>query len=128
MVQKEGFSMNTFTVKSSQVKVIINATFPEYRKRKVCIEVTRTVKFYDLNWSGGTKNTYRACTVNGNLIPSKVNMNSPAPWNNQFEGREVEIPKNVVVVCFSYFCGQIVTMTIHVHPDNVPAQLTGSSK
>jgi len=115
--------MDRLELKSKDVKPIINATFPKYRKRKVIITVTNKVTFYDVNWHGGTKSEYRACTVAGEPIKSKVNMGVPAPWNNPYEGLEIDLPKNAVIVESGYICGKARTLCIYVHPDNMPKLL-----
>ncbi len=112
--------MDRIEIASKDLTPIIKATFPEYRKRKVIIKVTDKVKFYDLNWSGGTRAEYRACTVSGKPILNKVNMNAPAPWDNQYEGKEIDLPKDAVIVEGGYFCGKARTLYINVHPDNIP--------
>lgn len=119
---------NTFTIKSKDVKSIILATFPDYKKRKIIINVSKQIQFHNLNWSGGSRNTYKACTIDGKFMPTKVNMNSLAPWNNQFEGLKIDIPRNVIIVQHSYFCGKETTMTFFVNPDNIPTHLIGGSK
>lgn len=115
--------MNRIELKAKDVKPLINATFPKYRKRKVIIRVTDKVKFYDLNWSGGTRSEYRACTVAGKPIDNRVDMSRPAPWNNPYEGLEIDLPKDAVIVEGGYFCGKPRTLYINVHPDNMPKLL-----
>ena len=112
--------MNKIQIKSSELKNIINATFPENKKRKVYVEAVTEVTFYDLNWSGGTQNQYRACTIDGQPIEAKVDLNFLAPWKNKFEGMKIAIPKDVVIVCQSIFCGKELSLFAYVHPDNMP--------
>ena len=107
------------TIKAKDVKDIIKATFPDYRKRNVFIS-TGDVTLHDLNWSGGTRSEYRACSLDGKSIDSKYNMSTPAPWNNQFEGLKIDVPENVAIVAGGYFCGKTRTLTITVHPNNMP--------
>ena len=116
--------MKRLELKSKDVKPIINATFPKYRKRKVIVKITNKVRFYDLYWSGGTRSEYRACTVSGKAIDSKANMNGPAPWNNPYEGLEIDLPVDAVIVEGGHFCGKPQTLYINVHPDNMPKLLS----
>lgn len=111
--------MNSIEVKSKDVKDIIKATFPGNRKRKAYIVPTNSVRLSDLNWSGGTRAEYRACTLDGKSISSKVDMSMPAPWNNPYEGLEVEIPEGAAIVEGGYFCGKELAVRIHVRPDSV---------
>ena len=109
-----------FEIPTKQAKAIVKATFSDYRKRKVIVKVTDKVRFSDLNWSGGTRSEYRACDINGKPIDASVSMNGPAPWNNPFEGLEIDLPENAVIVEGGYFCGKARTLYINIHPANVP--------
>ena len=111
-------------VPTKDVRAIVEATFPEYRKHNVIICPTTSVTMHDLNWSGGTKSTYRACTIDGKPVRSKVDTGIPAPWNNPYEGLTVDLPENVVIVKGGYFCGKTSTLCINVHPANMPRFIT----
>ncbi len=100
------------TQPAKNYKHIINATFPGYRKRKVFISYRNKVSLYGLNWSGGSRLEYEACTIEGKPLPRKVNMSTPAPWVNPYEGQEIEIPKGMVVVSGGCFCGKPATLHI----------------
>jgi hypothetical protein len=112
--------MNMTQVKSKDLRPIIKATFPNYRKRTVYVKVTEKVTLRDLNWSGGTRSEYRACTIDGRPIENKVNMSGPAPWNNPYEGKEIDLPVGALIVEGGHFCGKQRTLYINVHPDNMP--------
>lgn len=112
--------MDYIKVASKDVKHIIAATFPKYRKRQVIIKATTSVTFSDLNWSGGTKSEYRACTIDGRPVEAKYDMSAPAPWNNPFEGKTAELPVGAVVVEGGYFCGKERMLYINVNPENMP--------
>ena len=111
-------------VKTKEVRRIVDATFPDYRKREVIIEAGESVTFYDLNWSGGTKNEYRACAFDGTTNDRRLDMGRPAPWVNPCEGLTVQIPRDCLVVEGGYFCGQEKTLQILVNPANMPKFLT----
>jgi len=110
--------------KTKDVKQIVKATFPNYRKRAVLIQPTTKVTFHGLNWSGGSRSEYRACTVDGKPLPNKVDMGKPAPWNNQYKGAEIDLPPGAVIVKGGCFCGKPATLVLYVHPDNMPKLLT----
>ena len=111
------------TIQSKLVKPIILATFPDYRKRKVYLKSQTEVTLSDLNWSGGSKSEYRACTIDGKEIPSKYNLGGPAPWNNPFEGKKIDIPIGVVIVEGGFFCGKERTLYLYINPANMPKYL-----
>jgi hypothetical protein len=115
--------MAYITVKTKDIKPIIQATFPNYRKREVIIEVTEKVTFHNLNWSGGTRSEYRACDIAGNSIGNKVNINKPSPWNNPYEGKEISLPEHAVIVEAGFFCGKEVKAMVYIHPANMPKLL-----
>ena len=110
--------------KSKDFKSIIRATFPKYRKRSVNIEQRDNVMLYDLNWSGGTRSEYRACTVNGRTIENKVNLGGPAPWDNPYEGKSIPVPPGYVVVEGGHFCGKEKMLYITFNPSDMPRQIT----
>jgi len=116
--------MNYLTVSTKDVRHIVKATFPSYKRRQVVIKTSETVTFHDLNWSGGSRSEYRACSVDGKPIDSRVNMNGPAPWANPFEGKQITLPVGAVIVEGGYFCGKTSMLYIHVHPENMPKFLT----
>lgn len=96
-----------------EAKPIIAATFPEYRGRRINVKFSKEISFWDTNWGGGTKNTYKAL----NMETSKVGaFYAPAPWINPVEGVTIELPENVLVIEHSMFCGHDLGLTIHAHP------------
>jgi len=116
--------MSYLQIATKEVKHLVKATFPNYKRHKVVITASETVTFHDVNWSGGSKSEYRACTIDGKPMETKVNMGGPAPWNNPFEGKTVSIPPGFVVVQGGHFCGKTSMLYIHVHPENMPKLLT----
>lgn len=110
-------------VKKSDVAEIVKGTFPEYKGRKFLVRASEQVTFSDLNFSGGTRNQYRACAIDGASVESKFNMNSPAPWANPFEGKRIELPAGFLIVEHSVFCGQDCGLTIYANPADMPKLL-----
>jgi hypothetical protein len=115
-------------VRKSDVAAIVKATFPNYKGRKFAVRPSETVMFTDLNYSGGTRNQYRACTLEGEAIEAKHNVNAPAPWHNPFEGKRIELPAGNVIVEHAMFCGQDCGLTIYVNPADMPRMLPTASK
>jgi len=100
-------------VRKAQVKPLVEATFPEYKGRSFLVEFTPTVTFYDTNWGGGTRNTYRAVRVDGGTVGRFPGF---SPWDNPIEGKTVELPEGMVVVVHAIFCGQDLGLRFYAHP------------
>ena len=115
--------MRTLTIdkwrNDPSISVIVAATFPTYRKHRVNIDLSGSVTLHDLNWSGGTRSEYKACTKIGKDAAAP-DLNSPAPWDNKFEGKTIDIPLGFVVVRGGHFCGKQSTLTIYVNPNDAP--------
>ena len=107
-------------IASKQLKSIIKATFPDYRKRTVYVQSSDKGRISDVNWSGGTRKEYRACTIDGRPLQNQVDMHGPAPWDNPFEGLEINIPPGMVMVEGGHFCGKVATLFITVNPVDLP--------
>lgn len=75
------------------------------------------------NWDGGTRNQYRASTLNGFPTGNLDRYNATAPWNHKAEGMLAPIPSGLCVVCHSHFCGQDAGLTIYVNPSDMPRPL-----
>ena len=112
------------SAKDPSIKRIINATFPSYKKHNVYLNPTMSVTLHGLNWSGGSKSDFEACTIEGKSLPVKHDMSAPAPWENPFEGKTIELPENTVIVEGGVFCGKQATLMINVHPSNMARLLT----
>ncbi len=107
-------------VATKLVKPIVNATFPDYRKRSVIIRQADSITFYGVNWSGGSRSEYQACTVNGKPLDRMIDMGVAAPWDNPYEGLTVKIPPGMVVVEGGVFCGKNATLNITFNPSDTP--------
>lgn len=94
-----------------------------YRKRKVRILARESVTLQELNWSGGTINYYHAVDLITNEV-SSPDLSRPHPMDNVHEGMTVVIPEGKAVVRTGFFMGKDSTMTIYVHPNNMPKNLT----
>lgn len=117
--------MNTIEIKSWQkdagLAALVAATFPDYKRRKLWVRAAETVTFHDLNWSGGTRAEYKACTLSGEQAGSMDRYNAMAPWDGrQAEGKSVPVPPGMVVAKGGYFCGKEAVLTLLINPADMP--------
>lgn len=107
------FGDQTYPVKKAQIKPVLDVTFPEYKGRTFKVQFTDKVTFSDTNWGGGTRSFYKFVQMDtGKVAPLSV----PAPWDNQYEGKTMDLPENIVVVEHIIFCGQDLGIRFYVHP------------
>ena len=109
-------TMGTITVelrKNPAVAAIMRATFPNYRRKTVWLNPRGAVTLCDLNWSGGTRSEYRACTLGGSCLGGSGKYNAMAPWDNYAEGKTIEIPPGRCMVRAGFFCGKPSHATIY---------------
>ena len=111
--------INAIYIDPKQAAPIIRATFPSYNGKHCKIRAQDRVTFNGLNWSGGSRSTYRACRLDGTPIESQHDMSAPPPWSNPFEGKTVSIPAGCAVVEHSIFCGKDMGLTIYAPPADV---------
>jgi hypothetical protein len=106
------------------VAQIISATFPGYRRKKVWINATDEVSIHNLNWDGGSRNEYVACTLEGRRLGDLNAYHALAPWDRrQIHGERVPIAPGCCIVQGGTFCGKPSMLTIYVRPDDMPRAL-----
>lgn len=111
--------------KDATISAIVKATFPSYKRRKVYVRAAETVMLQDLNWSGGTRSEYRACTLDGGTtLGNSEKYSMIHPWDNKAEGASVPIPVGSVMVRGGFFCGKESLLCIYVNPADMPKYLT----
>jgi hypothetical protein len=112
------------------IAAIVKATFPTYRRKKVLIWHTGSVTLTDLNWSGGTRKEYRACSISrdGTYVGSLDHFNARPPWDNKAEGKKIDIPQGIIVVEGGYFCGNESILYLHVNPQDLPKYIEAEKK
>ena len=116
--------MQSVELTPKDVPQIIRATFPAYKRRKVRIVAAEKIMLTDLNWSGGTRSEYRACTLEGSPLGNTDKYNAMAPWDaRQIEGQSLPLIAGACVVRSGYFCGKESLLTIYVHPSDMPRYL-----
>lgn len=109
---------NQTKVTRKQVSQVLSATFPEWRGRRITVEQTDTVTLYNLNWSEGVRNTYRALVSDGTVR----GITGAAPWHNMAEGVSVKLTNNVCIVCLTQYQGE-EWVTIYVLPQTIIPEL-----
>lgn len=109
-------------VTKAEVKDIVKAAYPDYRGRKFFVQFANTVTLYDLNWGGGSRNEYTAISADGKVAHPHI----PAPWAHPYEGAQVNVPTDAVIVKHAVFCGHDCGITIYVNPANAPKWLKGA--
>ena len=115
--------------KDRGLAAVVQATFPQYKRKKVYVRAAESVTFYDINWSGGTRSEYRACTLDGQQLGSLDRYHALAPWDpRQIEGKTVPVPAGAVVVRGGYFCGKESILTLHVNPADMPRYVEYQAK
>ena len=117
--------LSFINVSRKEVLAIVNATFPQYRGRKIRVAPAEKVGLHGLNWSGGSRSVYRACTLDGQFLGSSAKYNMMAPWDSrQVEGQSLPLMPGACVVEHSYFCGKDSGLRIYVHPNDMPKMLS----
>lgn len=112
---------NEIKVKKADVRDIVEVTFPEYRGRTFRVVVTDSITFSDTNWGGGSRSYYKFVRRGGDVAALSV----PAPWNNGFEGKRVEMKPDYLVVEHVIFCGKDCGIRIYAHPQAMPRLIEG---
>lgn len=102
---------------SKQAQPFAKVAFPRYTGRKFTVTYTRRTTIYNTNWDGGSKNDYVAISVN--TLESKT-LVTLAPWQNVVEGKEIDIPAGMMLVCHSKFCGKDMGLEFFVNPMDAP--------
>lgn len=98
------------------LKELGRAVYPDYSGRKYAVEFKEAMSMYDTNWSGGTRNYYRAVMFDGSSF-KVANMPVGTWYNpNDVENRPVAIPENGVVVEHSFFCGHDMGLRFYFNP------------
>lgn len=115
--------MDSIKVSPRDVAAIIRATFPGYKGRKVAIRPVESVWFHDVNWSGGSRNQYRACTLDGRPTEKQPDTGARAPWDNPYDGLRVPTAQGFCIVEHCMFCGKDLGLRIYVHPSDMPKLL-----
>lgn len=104
----------TRSLTRKQAEKIIKASFPEYKGRKIQLELTDKVTFSDTNWGGGSRNRYAAIAHDGRT--DRLDFSGIAPWRNPIEGRTIDLPPGVLIVEHTIFCGKDCGLRLYLNP------------
>jgi hypothetical protein len=109
------------TIKLSEhpdVRDIIRATDPAYRKTSAYVHVTDKVTVSGTYWDGGSRDTYTAVNLSTRRAISAPQFDPP-----QFGGPQaaptVTLPAGVAIVRTGVFCGRAATATVYVRAADV---------
>jgi hypothetical protein len=112
-------------VKRKDVWHLVSDCFPAYKGRKFRVEVTKKVTFYDLNWSGGSRNEYASADIEtGKKLGSMKRFEMMHPMDNVAEGKSVDLPEGAIIVRHSIFCGHDTGITIFINPSDTQKALS----
>jgi hypothetical protein len=121
--RERGLVMSSFKVSKSdkQIKAILQATYPEWKGRKVRITTATEYQMSDY-WSEGSRNYVQALAIaTGAAAANAVAGN---PFKAGAHAR-IEIPSGVALVEHSIFCGKDGGITIYVRPEDLAPHLPG---
>ena len=99
-----------------EIKAVILAAFPGYRKKQAGIESRESFSMHGTYWDGGSRNEYAAVD-----LVSMRSKGAPQYPPTQFGGpgtQTMDIPLNVAIVEAGTFCGKPATARVLVRAEN----------
>ena len=109
-------------LRKSEIPAALLAAFPSYTGRKFRLQIAEQVTLHDLNWGGGTRNSYALVSLDGLGL---AQLPKETPWTPRAEGATFNIPPRWVVVEHTIFQGQDLGLRFHTHPSDAPRLLPG---
>lgn len=117
--------MNRVNLKAHpEVKAIILAADPTYRKREACVLVQESVSLYGTYWSGGSRSTYAAVDLATKAI-GQAPQYAPRQFGGPATTPTCDIPQGVAIVRTGIFDGKTATAYVYVNPRDVTPALCG---
>lgn len=104
-----------------EIKALILAADPTYRKRTANLYAETEVSLYGTYWSGGSRNSYAGVCLSTRKVGAAVQYD-PAGFGGPAETPRVSMVQGAAVVRTGFFCGAVSTATVYLHPTNL-AQL-----
>jgi hypothetical protein len=119
------------TNNDTTLKAICKAAFPEYKGRKFRLSPLRspesTVNVCSY-WDGGSRD-YFAFVALADGLPASCEVPVQSAYDKPIEGADsVQLPKGIVCVRHSYFCGKDSGLTVICRPDDLNPTLLGEVK
>jgi len=101
-----------------EIKAIIRAAEPSYKRREAVIVVQAAVTLTDTYWDGGSRSIYTAV----NML-TRRSAGAPQYDPPQFGGPKetpvVTLPENIAIVRTGTMCGKTARAYVYVHPSNL---------
>jgi len=107
-----------------EVKRLILAADPTYRKRTAALTVASEVALRGTYWSGGTRATYTAVNI-ATRQSQTAEQYAPPQFGGPKEVPTVALPPGAVIVQTGFFCGKVSTAQVFIHPQDLNPALTG---
>jgi len=105
-------------------RALIEATFPDWKGRRVHLGCAQNVTVYNLNWAGGSRNVYRWVEISEALERGTAAATaSPGPGGilRDEEGKTYPVPVGFACVEHVMFQGKDAGVYIRVNPaDLIP--------
>jgi hypothetical protein len=104
-----------------EIAAVISAAFPDYRGRKMSIEIRDKPLDVRSYWDGGSRSYF----VFVRLADKRcVEMPAQSAFDRPIAGAEkVSLPAGIVCVEHVYFCGKDLGCRVYVNPSDVNPQL-----
>lgn len=111
---------------TKDVAAIVAATFPDYRRKTVLVHATDSCSIYGLNWDGGSRNQYRACTLDGSPRENWDHFAAMFPGDPRQPkpGDTAPVDRGVCIVRGGTSCGKPALLHLHIHPNDAGPYLT----
>ena len=104
---------------------IVKAAFPDYRGRKIRVEPRAPDKPIDCRsyWDDGSRDYFTFVALTESFA-AVVEMPAQSAYDHKVPGLEVmTLPRGIVCVQRSFFCGKDAGCTIHVRADDLAPML-----
>jgi hypothetical protein len=101
------------------IKAILSATFPEYKGRKVSVELTDKA-YLDTVGGGGTYDRAVAVSLRDGSVAG-LPLVSPFSLDYAAQQAGIALPQGVALVVHSMFCGKDAGIRIYIAPTTIAA-------
>lgn len=105
------------------IKEMLQATFPDYRGRKISIRGAERPLDVTSFWDGGSRSYFKAVDLSDLRRVMAVPQNGTPFDGGPIRPNGLEIPEGFAIVERAYFMGRGAGVTIHVNPATLPSVL-----